>query len=101
MKNNNLQSLANQIGWCRTTKDYLIGLNGELHSVATNYQTILDELRSRGYMADLLPQIEEMNREFQEISSDLIGHIEREHLAYIEKQSVGIRGALEKIMGSK
>ena len=71
-----LQSLANQIGWCRRTKDYLIGLNGELHSVATNYQTTVDELRNRGYMADLLPQIEEMNREFQEISSDLIGHIE-------------------------
>ena len=61
MENDNLQSLANQIGWCRTTKDYLIGLNDELYSVATNYQNILDELRSRGYMADLLPQIEEMD----------------------------------------
>lgn len=38
------------------------------------------------------------NREFQELSSDLVGHIEQEHLAYIEKQSVGIRGALEKII---
>ena len=44
MENDNLQSLANQIGWCRMTKDYLIGLNGELHSVATNYQSTLDEL---------------------------------------------------------
>ena len=32
--------------------------------------------------------------------STLIGHIEREHLAYLETQSVGIRGALGKIMGS-
>jgi len=39
-----------------------------------------------------------MSREFQEISSDLIGHIEQKHLAYIEKQSVAIRGALEKVM---
>ena len=101
MENNNLQSLGNQIAWCRTTKNYLIGLNREIYSVATNYQTTVDELRNRGYMADLLPQIEEMNRDFQEISSDLIGHIEKEHLAYIEKQSVGIRGALEKVMGVK
>ena len=101
MENDNLQSLGNQIGWCRTTKNYLIGLNEEIHSVATNYQSTVDELRNRGYMADLLPQIEEMNREFQEISSDLIGHIEKEHLAYIEKQSVGIRGALKKVMGAK
>jgi len=100
MENEQLQSLANQIGWCRTTKDYLIGLNDELYSVAKNYQDIVDELRSQGYMADLLPQIEEMNREFTESSSDLIGHIEREHLAYIENQSVGIRGGLGKIMGN-
>lgn len=98
MENEQLQSLANQIGWCRTTKDYLIGLNGELHSVATNYQTTVDELRNQGYMADLLPQIEQMNREFQELSADLTGHIEQEHLAYIETQSVAIRGALSKIM---
>jgi len=98
MENEQLQSLANQIGWCRTTKDYLIGLNDEFYSVAKNYQDIVDELRSQGYMADLLPQIEEMNREFTESSSDLIGHIEREHLAYIENQSVGIHGALRKIM---
>jgi len=101
MENNNTQSLANQLGWCRTSKDYLIGLSNKLHSVSSEYQSTVDDLRNRGYMADLLPQIEEMNREFQELSSDLIGHIEKEHLAYIEKQSVGIRGALEKVMGMK
>lgn len=41
-----------------------------------------------------------MNREFQELSIDLIGHIEREHLAYIEKQSIGLRGDLDRILGS-
>jgi len=59
MENDNLQSLANQIGWWRTTKDYLIGLNGEQHYVANNYQSTLDALRNRGYVADLLPQIDE------------------------------------------
>ncbi len=100
MENNKLQSLANQIDWCRRTKDYLVNLNTKLYSVATNHQTSLDDLRNRGYMTDILPKIEEMNREFQELSSDLIGHIEREHLAYIEKQSIGLRGDLEKILGS-
>ena len=99
--NSNIQSLANQLGWCKTSKDYLIGLNNKLHSVSNEYQVTVDELRNKGYMADLLPQIEEMNREFQEISSELMGHIEQEHLAYIEKQSVGIRGALEKVMNKR
>ena len=98
--NSNMQSLANQLGWCITTKDYLNELNGRLHSVASGYQGMIDELRNRGYMADLLPQIENMNREFQETSSDLIKHIENEHLAYIDKQSVAIRGALDRLLGS-
>ena len=98
--NDKLQSLANQIDWCRTTKQYLIDLNNKLHSVATNHQTSLDDLRNRGYMSDILPKIEEMNREFQELSIDLMGHIEREHLAYIEKQSIGLRGDLDRILGS-
>ncbi len=98
--NNKLQSLANQIDWCRITKKYLIDLNKKLHSVATNHQNSLDDLVNRGYMTDILPKLEEMNREFQELSSDLIGHVEREHLAYIEKQSVGLRGDLEKVLRS-
>lgn len=101
MENDNLQSLANQIGWCKTTKNYLITLNDELRSVSENYQTTLDKLTSRGYMSDLLPQLQQMKKEFHESSNDLIGHIEHEHLAYIEKQSEGIRGALEMITGTK
>jgi len=102
MVNNNshTQSLANQLGWCITTKDYLIGLENELRFVANKYQNIVDELRNRGYLADFQTKIEAMNREFQETSSDLIKHIENEHLAYIERQSVSIRGSLEKVMGS-
>ena len=101
MENQNLQSLANQINWCKTTKEYFISLNNELHSVSTNYQTTLDELAKRGYMADLLPQLEQMEREFQKSSENLIGHIEQEHLSYIEKQSDGILGALEMITGHR
>ncbi len=98
--NDKLQSLANQIDWCRTTKQYLIDLNNKLHSVATNHQTSLDNLRKAGYIADGLSKLEEMNREFQELNIDLMGHIEREHLAYIEKQSIGLRGDLDRILGS-
>lgn len=100
MSNTNLQSLANQVGWCKTTKDYLITLNDELRLVSTSYENTLNELTSRGYMSDLLPQLQQMKKEFHESSNDLIGHIEYEHLAYIEKQSEGIRGALEMLTGT-
>jgi hypothetical protein len=90
-----MQSLANQLHWCITSKDYLNDLNAEIRSVANRYQATVDELRASGYMEDLLPQIEQMSQEFQQSSQDLIRHIETEHLAYIEKQNTGIRGALE------
>ena len=101
MENQNLQSLANQINWCKTTKEYFIDLNNELKSVSVNYQTTLTELSDRGYMADLLPQLEQMKQEFSKSSQELIGHIEQEHLTYIEKQSDGILGALEMLTGHR
>ena len=97
MKNDNLQSLANQLGWCITTKDYLNNLINEFNYLENKYKTMVDELKSMGYMADLLTQIQKMNEELQEVSSDLKKHI-YEHLAYIEKQSTGIREVLEKLL---
>lgn len=101
VENGSLQSLANQINWCKTTKEYFISLNNELHSVATNYETTLRELADRGYMADLLPQLQQMEKEFEKSSRELVGHIEQEHLTYIEKQSDGILGALEMLTGQR
>jgi len=101
IESGNLQSLANQINWCKTTKEYFISLNNELNSVSTNYEITLRELAERGYMADLLPQLHQMEKEFEKSSRDLIGHVEQEHLSYIEKQSDGILGALEMLTGQR
>jgi len=35
---NETQSLANQLGWCITTKDYLNNLNAETRYVAKQYE---------------------------------------------------------------
>lgn len=101
VENESLQSLANQISWCKTTKEYFISLNNELHSVSVNYETTLRELADRGYMADLLPQLHQMEKEFEKSSRELVAHIEQEHLTYIEKQSDGILGALEMLTGQR
>ena len=100
MGNDKLQSLANQIDWCRKSKKYLIELDESLHSLATDYQNNVESLKNQGYLADIFPIFEDMNREFQNTSSDLQGHINREHLAYIEKQSIGLSQDLKDILES-
>ena len=99
MTKEELQSYANQINWCGKSKQYLIDLTNELHSLSSKYQENLDGLRTKGCVDNALSIVADMNREFQTSSSDLIGHIEKEHLDYIEKQSFGLRGDLDAFMG--
>lgn len=94
----NIQSLANQLAWSGTTKDYLNSLNGEIRYVSGQYQSTVDDLSGGNYMNELLMQIQQMEREFKESADDLIKHIESEHLSYIDKQSQSIQGALEEVM---
>jgi hypothetical protein len=94
---NDTQSLANQLGWCITTKDYLNNLNSETRYVAKQYEAMVDMLKQSNYLAELLPQIQQMQQEFQESTDDLIKHIESEHLAYIENQNKSIQSILSNL----
>jgi hypothetical protein len=94
---NDTQSLANQLGWCITTKDYLNNLNTETRYVANQYEAMVDMLKKSNYLAELLPQIQQMQQEFQESTDDLIKHIESEHLAYIENQSKSVQSILSNL----
>ena len=67
-------------------------------SLATEYQNNVESLKNQGYLVDIFPIFEDMNREFQNSSSDLQGHINREHLAYIEKQSMGLSQDLKDML---
>lgn len=92
----NIQELADQLGWCITTKDFLNDLNNELQFVANQYDTMTDNLAQSGYMSELLKEVEVMNEEFNQETAKLIGYIESEHLEYIHKQSQSIQGVLER-----
>ena len=93
-----IQSLANQLAWSATTKDYLNNLNSEIRYVQGQYQSTVDELSRGNYMNELLRQIQQMEREFKESTDDLIKHVESEHLAYIDTQSRSIQGALDEVL---
>ena len=89
-----MASLANQLGWCITTKDYLNNLNSELKYVANSYLEAVDELREYGYLEEMLPHLENLNQEFEEKVNKLIAYIENDHLDYIDKQSQVIQSKM-------
>lgn len=94
---NDTQSLANQLGWCITTKDYLNKKNAEMRYVANQYENLVLMLKQQQYLAELLTPMQLMQQEFENSTNDLIKHIELEHLAYIEEQSKQIRAVLSEL----
>lgn len=94
----NANSLADQLGWCITTKDYLNNLNSEMLYVKNQYQNMVTNLRSSGYMSDLLPMIENMSTDFDTEINALVKYIQDEHLAYIQAQADATASAINTLM---
>lgn len=93
-----MQELADQLGWCITSKDFLNELNAEIRFVANRYASTVESLAEGGYMGELLSHIQFMQQEFEESTDVLIRYIESEHLEYIDKQSRQIQGVLEQFL---
>ena len=88
------QSLADQLGWCITTQDYLNDLNMELKSVAQQYQSSVDNLKEFGYIAEMMPHLENLCSEFKSSIDGVVDYIENEHIEYVNDQSKSIQGAI-------
>ena len=93
------QSLADQLGWCITTQDYLNDLNMELKSVARQYQSSVDNLRAFGYIAEMMPHLENLCSEFEQSIDGMVDYIESEHVAYVHGRSETIQGMLSDRLG--
>jgi len=89
-----MASLAEQLGWCITTKDYLNNLNAELKYVSNSYLDFADELKNSRYLKEMLLNLDldVLTKEFEEEIDKLIQYIENDHLDYIDKQSQTIQG---------
>ena len=94
----NEQSLANQLGWCISTKDFLSELNSELRYVVRNYESTVEYLQQGGYMAEFLTDIQYMQQKFNESVETLTRYVDSEHLDYIDKKSREVQDGLEEAM---
>lgn len=93
------QGLADQLGWCITTQDYLNDLNKELKFVAGRYEGSIDELKSYGYMKEMLPSLEALCSEFEDSVESIVQYIESEHISYVHNRSQTIQGQLAAFGG--
>jgi len=87
-------SLADQLGWCITTQDYLNDLNKELSYVAQQYENSIDELKACGYMKEMLPSLELLCNEFVNNIENVMSYVEDAHIGYIHDRSQTIQSKL-------
>lgn len=91
------QSLADQLGWCITTQDYLNDLNQELKFVANQYQNSVDNLKAFGYIEEMIPHLENLCNEFQKSIDGIVDYVEGEHIEYVHGRSVTIQGMISDL----
>ncbi|WP_457636759.1 hypothetical protein [Oceanithermus sp.] len=92
---NDRQSLANQLGWCIGVTDHLNELIVSLAHVIREYDNSYDFLNSAGFLSEYLSAWGQMRDEFANSASDLMAHVENEHLTYITSQCELIRSTLQ------
>lgn len=92
-----VQSLANQLGWCITTKDHLEGMIGEINYISKQYENMVEMLREQGLMSELLSQVEQAHHAYQQDAEALVRHVSQDHLPYVEGRSQSVQSALEEV----
>jgi len=93
-----IEELADQLGWCNTTRNYLEELTEKLIGVNSNYKLTVDDFTAKGYFSDLREDLglDEMQQEFTDMTNNLIRYIESEHIDYINEESQMLQDALGK-----
>ena len=91
------QTMADQLGWCITTKDALKELEQSLYRVANDYDATVETLRATRVFNEYAAVVEQRQEHFRESVRDLLSSIQNDNLAYINKQSARIQQELQKI----
>jgi len=91
------QKLADQLGWCITSRDYLQQLDSELRHVTRQHFESLQALRSQNYMDEYLQRLTRLAHEFSDQAEATVRHIEQEHMTYIDQQARLISSVLSDL----
>jgi len=90
--------MADQLGWCITTKDYLSQLENELLFISKQYGDLLNDLQAAGYAKQGLDTIRGNYQRFESEIDDLLRHLRSDHYDYIDKQCEKIKNTLNVML---
>lgn len=94
----NQQNLADQLGWCNTTRHYLQDLQNDIRHVARIYAQTVEDLRGDQYLLELLNRLSPLRDEFYNRAEATVCHIDDVHIDYVDQQSDSISNQLSAIM---
>lgn len=94
-----IQSFADQLGWCGTTRDYLHGLQDEIKYTGRQYVQAYEALQEAQYMQELLLEMRPLLQEFIGKADEVIRHVDDRHVAYIDAQAKDVAATLQTLQG--
>jgi hypothetical protein len=95
----NPQNLADQLGWCNTTRHYLEDLQADIRHVARAYFQTVEDLGGDQYLLELQQRLIPLRDEFNQRAEAACRHIADAHIEYVNQQSDSVSDQLSVIMG--
>lgn len=80
-------SIANQLGWCNTTRTRIEEFEQMIVSVANSYDAITEALHNTSVFGEFQSKIEQRQAAFREEMNKLVIQLRQDNLAYVNKQS--------------
>lgn len=80
-------SIANQLGWCNTTRTRIEEFEQMIISVANSYDAITATLQNTSVFAEFQSKSELRQMAFREEMKKLVIQLRQDNLAYVNKQS--------------
>lgn len=96
--NMNAQNLADQLGWCITTRDQLQDLQADIRHVARQYYQTIEDLRGDQYLLELLNRLMPLCEEFSRRAEATVRHIDDAHIGYVNAQADAVSAQITVIM---
>lgn len=94
----NTQSLADQLGWCNTTRNQLQDLEADLRHTVQVYFTTIDQMRDDQYLHEAWQRLLPFRDEFQARAEATCRHIDDAHIDYVNQQADSVSTQLSAIM---
>lgn len=94
----NAQNLADQLGWCNTTRHHLEDLQSDIRHVARQYYQTIEGLRGDQYLLELLNRLVPVCEEFNRRAEATYRHIDDVHIDYVNQQADSISTHLATAM---